>query len=117
MHAAFPSTSPGHGVPSGARVSAYHCEARYGYVWVALADPLLPIPELPEATDPRFGTVHQFYEVWRCNAFRLMENSFDSAHSGVRAPKTFGNIAKPEPVETAAHHDAGGASSRATTPK
>ena len=86
-------------IPSGARVPAYHCEGRYGYVWVALDEPLLPIPELAEDADPAFRRVHQFYEVWNCNAFRLMENSFDSAHPAFVHRKSFGNIERPKPVE------------------
>ena len=87
---------PDASIPSGARVPAYHCEERYGYVWVALGDPLLPIPELPEDGDPAFRRVHQFYEVWKCSAFRLMENSFDAAHIAFVHRATFGEIDRPQ---------------------
>jgi phenylpropionate dioxygenase-like ring-hydroxylating dioxygenase large terminal subunit len=86
-------------IPSGARVKNYRCEGRYGYVWVALDEPLLPIPELKEDADPAFRRIPQFYERWNCNAFRLMENSFDSAHPAFVHRKSFGNIERPEPVE------------------
>ena len=32
--------SPGSAIPAGAKVPAFHCQEKYGYVWVALEDPL-----------------------------------------------------------------------------
>lgn len=84
-------------IPAGARVESFRCEARYGYVWVALAEPLLPIPDFPEEGDPAFRRVHQFYEPWACSAFRLMENSFDAAHIAYVHRETFGDMERPEP--------------------
>jgi len=52
-------------MPAGARVPAYHCQTHHGYVWVALEDPLLPLPDIPEAQDPQFRRIDQFYEVWQ----------------------------------------------------
>ena len=86
-------------IPAGARVQSYRCEGRYGYVWVALDEPLLPIPEFKEDGDPQFRRIPQFYELWKCNAFRLMENSFDSAHPAFVHRRSFGDIERPEPVE------------------
>ena len=43
---------------------AYHCEERYGYVWVALDEPLTPILGCREENDPAFRRIPQFYEVW-----------------------------------------------------
>jgi phenylpropionate dioxygenase-like ring-hydroxylating dioxygenase large terminal subunit len=95
----IPQYEPDVKIPSGARVKAFRCEARYGYVWVALDEPLQPIPEIKEDADPAFRRIHQFYEMWKCNAFRLMENSFDSAHPAFVHRKSFGNIESPKPVE------------------
>lgn len=76
-------------IPAGAKVPAYHCQARFGYAWVALDDPLQP---LPEAEEERLGyrRIHQFDETWRTGALRLMENSFDSAHFAFVHKGTFG---------------------------
>ena len=95
----IPQYEPDVKIPTGARVQSFRCEARYGYVWVALDEPLLPIPELKEDADPAFRRIHQFYETWKCSAFRLMENSFDSAHPAFVHRKTFGNVESPKPVE------------------
>jgi phenylpropionate dioxygenase-like ring-hydroxylating dioxygenase large terminal subunit len=84
------------------RVPAYRVAERYGYLWVALDEPLTDIPELPEAAEPGFRQVDQFYETWDIAAFRLMENSFDAAHIAFVHRKTFGNVEQPR---TDGHRD------------
>ena len=79
-------------VSAGVRVPAYHAAERYGYIWVALDEPLTDIPDVPEAANPGFRKVDQFYEPWNIGAFRLMENSFDAAHIAFVHRKTFGNM-------------------------
>lgn len=86
-------------IPRTYRVDAYPCQARYGYAWVALEAPLHPIPEIPEATDPQFRQIPQFYEVWQCAGLRLMENSFDNAHPHFVHSKTFGVEQEPVPPQ------------------
>jgi phenylpropionate dioxygenase-like ring-hydroxylating dioxygenase large terminal subunit len=76
---------------------AYHCEARYGYAWVALDEPLAPILDASEESDPRFRRIPQFYEAWNTSAFRLMENSFDNAHFAFVHKSTFGQLTQPLP--------------------
>jgi phenylpropionate dioxygenase-like ring-hydroxylating dioxygenase large terminal subunit len=77
-------------IPANARVPSFRCEARYGYAWVALEEPVVPIFELAEETDPACRKIHEFYEVWRCSGLRLMENSFDMAHLSFVHKGTFG---------------------------
>ncbi|PSB26792.1 aromatic ring-hydroxylating oxygenase subunit alpha [Stenomitos frigidus] len=81
------------------RVNAYRCQERYGYVWVCLDEPLLPLPEIPEAIDPQFRQIPEFYEVWHCAGLRLMENSFDNAHPHFVHAKTFGVEQEPVPPQ------------------
>ena len=76
---------------------AYHCEARYGYAWVALDEPLAPILDAAKKHDPAFRRIPQFYEVWNTSAFRLMENSFDNAHFAFVHKGTFGQLNQPLP--------------------
>ncbi|RFA24469.1 Rieske (2Fe-2S) protein [Alkalilimnicola ehrlichii] len=82
-----------------AKVRAFHADCKYGYVWVALAEPLTPIPELPEASEPAYRCIHQFYEVWRTAGLRLMENSFDNAHFSFVHRESFGQFDKPIPAQ------------------
>jgi phenylpropionate dioxygenase-like ring-hydroxylating dioxygenase large terminal subunit len=80
-----------------ARAKAYHAQAKYGYVWVALDEPLKPILEMPEDGDPKYRRIFQFYSRWNCAALRLMENSFDNAHFAFVHKATFGDINQPKP--------------------
>jgi phenylpropionate dioxygenase-like ring-hydroxylating dioxygenase large terminal subunit len=81
------------------RVDTHRAAAKYGYVWVALDEPLTDIPVLPEAAKLGFRQVDQFYEVWRIGALRLMENSFDSAHIAYVHRATFGNVERPQTTQ------------------
>ncbi|HZY18258.1 MAG TPA: aromatic ring-hydroxylating dioxygenase subunit alpha [Ramlibacter sp.] len=76
-------------IPAGARVPAYRCQAKFGYAWVCLGEPLAPLPEAEEEArgDRR---IHQFDETWSTGALRLMENSFDAAHFAFVHKGTFG---------------------------
>jgi phenylpropionate dioxygenase-like ring-hydroxylating dioxygenase large terminal subunit len=44
-------------IPAGAKVTPYFCEERYGYAWVALEEPLRPIPEFPEQNLPGYRRI------------------------------------------------------------
>jgi len=89
--------APGMAIPAGARVQAFHCQEKYGYVWVALDDPLQPVFEIPEDADAAFRRVHQFDLAWKTGALRLMENSFDAAHFAFVHRGTFGQAEQPKP--------------------
>jgi phenylpropionate dioxygenase-like ring-hydroxylating dioxygenase large terminal subunit len=80
-------------------VKSFACVERYGHVWVALEDPLAPIPDWPEESDPGYRRIDQFYEPWGCASFRLMENSFDNAHIHFVHRNTFGDINDPDPPQ------------------
>ena len=86
-------------VPEGSRVRAFRADSRYGYVWVCLDErPLTGIPEFPEARDPSYRCIPQFYETWNCAGLRLMENSFDPAHVNFVHRGTFGDPADAAPI-------------------
>ena len=76
---------------------SFHCQARYGYVWVALEDPLLPLFDIPEDGAPGFRRICQFYDRWYTAPLRFMENSFDNAHFSFVHRGTFGDNAQPKP--------------------
>jgi phenylpropionate dioxygenase-like ring-hydroxylating dioxygenase large terminal subunit len=91
--------SPDTRIPPGARVPAYHCEERYGYVWVALEDPLQPIPYFPEEGASGYRRILQFYEQWNTSPLRVMENSFDNSHFSFVHKANFGMIDNPVPAK------------------
>jgi phenylpropionate dioxygenase-like ring-hydroxylating dioxygenase large terminal subunit len=92
----IPQFAPEQPLPD-ARVKAFHCDTRYGYVWVALEEPLLPIPDLPQDRDPSYRRIHQFDDRWNTAALRMMENSFDNAHFSFVHKSTFGQLSQPKP--------------------
>ncbi len=76
-------------VPFGVR--AFHCQARYGQVWVCLDEPAADIPEVPQYGQPGFRQVFEFSEDWQCSALRIMENEFDAAHLSFVHATSFGS--------------------------
>ncbi|NSL53814.1 aromatic ring-hydroxylating dioxygenase subunit alpha [Uliginosibacterium aquaticum] len=89
--------SPGNTIPPGAKVDAFHCQEKYGYVWVALEDPLKPVFEIPEHAAPGYRCIQQFDVRWQTGALRLMENSFDAAHFAFVHKGTFGQFHAQKP--------------------
>ena len=94
---------------------AYPCQARYGYVWVALDDPLKPIFDIPEDSDPAYRRVPQFYQTWATSPLRLMENSFDNAHFSFVHRGTFGDLQQPKPGRYSIEETEAGFYAEATT--
>lgn len=72
-----------------------HAQARYGYAWVCLDQPMADIPALPHADDAAFRQVFEFDEPWNVNLFRIIENALDIAHVSYVHAGSFGNEAKP----------------------
>lgn len=93
---------PLRGMKRGAK--GHHAAARYGWIWVALEEPLAPIPEIPEAADPRFRRIDEFHEEWDVPGLRLMENSFDMAHLSYVHANTFGILEEPRPAPVEIEH-------------
>jgi phenylpropionate dioxygenase-like ring-hydroxylating dioxygenase large terminal subunit len=79
------------------KVEAYQCVERYGYAWVCLEEPLKDIPNIPEAVDPEYRLIHEFYERWNCAGLRVMENELDLAHPTFVHTTTFGSEDHPIP--------------------
>lgn len=84
-------------IPACYRVDAFACKERYGYVWVCLGEPLMDIPQIPEAVDPDYRLIHEFYEPWACAGLRVMENELDLAHPTFVHTETFGSQDHPTP--------------------
>ena len=73
------------------KVKAYKCVEKYGYAWVCLEDAIKDIPQIPEALDPEFRLIPEFYETWHCAGLRVMENELDMAHPTFVHTTTFGS--------------------------
>lgn len=72
--------------PTGAIPSKAHLETpaniaeRHGLLWVALDEPVAPIPEIPEWDDERFGLATLPTQTWNASAAQMADNFLDVAH-------------------------------------
>lgn len=85
-------------IPRAARIPAFHVAEQYGVVWVALEDPIAPIPSYPlgEDTDPEYQRVFIAKLVWNTSAGRAVENSVDISHFPYVHPHILGDPEHPE---------------------
>lgn len=67
-------------IPARLALAPYHTEVRYGLVWVAMEDPVAPIPDYPEHDDPEFHHFVGFDRTWETSAARFIENAMDISH-------------------------------------
>lgn len=82
-------------VPAKAKVPAYQATERYGLVWVALAEPRWPLPEVPELEDGSWATVPAGPYRWQCDAARQVENFTDFGHFPWVHPGLLGDPDRP----------------------
>jgi phenylpropionate dioxygenase-like ring-hydroxylating dioxygenase large terminal subunit len=78
----IPALLPGASIPRKARAVVYRAEERYGMVWLALDEPVAPIPDWPHVSDP--DPEYEFFLsgrwVWKSSAGRVIENGMDFSH-------------------------------------
>jgi vanillate O-demethylase monooxygenase subunit len=89
-----PSAGPGVPVPPRAHLACVSAQERYGLVWIALDEPALPLPEVPEDTDEAFRRIVEPFGVWRAATTRLVDNFCDVAHFPYVHVGTFGATAE-----------------------
>jgi phenylpropionate dioxygenase-like ring-hydroxylating dioxygenase large terminal subunit len=96
--ARIPALPPDRSIPTRARAVAYHVQERYGLVWVAMEDPVAPVPGFPndEADDPEWeGGLFAVVD-WETSAGRSTENSMDISHFPFVHANILGDPAFPE---------------------
>jgi phenylpropionate dioxygenase-like ring-hydroxylating dioxygenase large terminal subunit len=93
----IPQYDAGRAIPAEYRTPAYRCTAHLGYAWVALEEPIAPLPAVPEFGAAGWRTIFQFHEVWATSPLRALENSFDNSHFSFVHRATFGVADQPKP--------------------
>ncbi|MGI9622772.1 MAG: Rieske 2Fe-2S domain-containing protein [Acidimicrobiales bacterium] len=101
----IPANRDGVPIPKKARVDAYPCVERYGFVWVFVGDlpaeERPPVPELDgldlaeEAKADGYRAVFGEFD-WNANYDRVLENAVDIAHTPFVHSGSFGNADEPE---------------------
>ncbi len=82
-------------IPTKARTVKYLCQERYGLIWVALADPIYPLPEIPELEDGAWKVVETGPFEWESDASRQLENFTDFGHFPWVHPGLLGDPERP----------------------
>ncbi len=82
-------------IPTKARVPAYRVVERYSLIWVALEDPVYPLPELPELEDEAWKLVRTGPFDWQSDASRQVENFTDFGHFPWVHPGLLGDPERP----------------------
>ncbi len=94
-------------IPAKARIERFHCQERYGLVWVALREPVYALPEVPELEDGGWKVVNTGPFPWNSDASRQVENFTDFGHFPWVHPGLLGDVDRPvvpdHTVETRGH--------------
>lgn len=76
----IPSIPSDRGIPSRAKAFPCRVVERYGLIWVALDEPVYPVPEMPLFDDGAFHPYLVGPARWNIGAARSVENFMDTAH-------------------------------------
>ena len=78
-------------IPTRAQATVYRATERHGLVWVALDEPLLPIADFPEYTDPAYRTFVSVNAPLATSAGRYTDNGLDISHFPFIHPGALGD--------------------------
>ena len=82
-------------IPTKARTPVYHCQEKYGLVWVSLTDPIYALPAIPELEDGDWKVVNTGPFSWDSDASRQVENFTDFGHFPWVHPGLLGDPSRP----------------------
>jgi len=83
-------------IPAKAKTPTYHCMEKYGLIWVALKDPVYPLPDIPEIESDDWKVVQTGPFDWKSDASRQVENFTDFGHFPWVHPGLLGDRDRPE---------------------
>lgn len=82
-------------IPTKARTVKYRCLERFGLVWVALDEPIYPLPIIPELENGEWKVVETGPFAWQSDASRQVENFTDFGHFPWVHPGLLGDPDRP----------------------
>jgi phenylpropionate dioxygenase-like ring-hydroxylating dioxygenase large terminal subunit len=91
----IPQLDEGVPIPPKARIGVVQATERYGFVWIALDEPIGDVPDFSEITEPGWRVIPEFFETWHASAARIIDNSLDIAHTAIVHRATIGDFSKP----------------------
>ena len=86
-------------IPSKAKTPTYHCQEKFGLVWVALKDPVYDLPEIPEYENKAWKLVSTGPFDWNSDSSRQVENFTDFGHFPWVHPGLLGDPERPKVPE------------------
>ena len=88
----IPALGAGSAIPPKAHVRTAHSVVeRYGLIWLAPDEPLLPVIDVPEWDDPNFVVAPLPDQEWNAGAAQMVDNFLDLAHLPFTHVDTFGD--------------------------
>jgi len=89
--ALIPAVGPDGRIPGSARAdAAWGVTERYGLIWIAPQEPVVPLIDLPDWDDPSRTQVEMEVHTGRYGAALLIDNQLDMAHFAFLHAGTFG---------------------------
>ncbi|MFT6995698.1 MAG: phenylpropionate dioxygenase-like ring-hydroxylating dioxygenase large terminal subunit, partial [Maribacter sp.] len=86
-------------IPSKAKTPTYHCQEKFGLVWVALEDPVYDLPTVPEYENTAWKLVKTGPFDWKSDSSRQVENFTDFGHFPWVHPGLLGDPERPKVPE------------------
>lgn len=91
--------APDTAIPAKAKTPTYHCQEKFGLVWVALKKPVYDLPDIPEFESPDWKLVNTGPFSWKSDSSRQVENFTDFGHFPWVHPGLLGDPDRPEVPE------------------
>ena len=83
-------------IPRKAKTPTYHCQEKFGLVWVALKDPEFDLPDIPEYESTDWKLVKTGPFDWNSDSSRQVENFTDFGHFPWVHPGLLGDPERPK---------------------
>ncbi|MFT5890578.1 MAG: phenylpropionate dioxygenase-like ring-hydroxylating dioxygenase large terminal subunit [Dokdonia sp.] len=92
----FIPQSPNTEIPSKAKTPTYHCQEKFGLIWVAIKEPIYDLPNIPEYENSDWKLVNTGPFNWNSDSSRQVENFTDFGHFPWVHPGLLGDPKRPE---------------------
>ena len=86
-------------IPDKAKTPKYHCQEKFGLVWVALKEPVYNLPEITEFENKDWKFVNTGPFNWKSDSSRQVENFTDFGHFPWVHPGLLGDPERPKVPE------------------
>jgi vanillate O-demethylase monooxygenase subunit len=86
-------------IPSKTKTPTYHCQEKFGLVWVALENPVYDLPTFPEYENTAWKLVKTRPFDWKSGSSRQVENFTDFGHFPWVHPGLLGDPERPKVPE------------------